>query len=125
MIRSFLRYAALVGAVGLGACDLVVENPNNPETNRVLARPQDMEALLGSYYLRWHAGMYNSLGNVGGMAGVQSFEDYSSLSNNCMGQRVGIPRASNDNTVGNGCAGEQSRIYFFMSETNQVASSIL
>lgn len=125
MFRTLIRYAALAGVVGLGACDLVVTNPNNPETDRVLARPADTEALLGSYYLRWHSGLYGSLSTNYGMSMVQSLENYSSLSNNCQGQRVGIPRAANDNSIGNGCNGDQQRVYFFMSEVGRVASNIL
>ena len=125
MIRTVIRYAALAVVIGLGACDLAVKNPNQPETQRVLASPVDVESLLGNYYKRWHSGMWGSTANVQGMTNVQSFEDYSSLSNNCMGQRVGIPRAPNDNSIGNGCAAEQSRVYFYMSEVNRVASSIL
>ncbi|MEP6621619.1 MAG: RagB/SusD family nutrient uptake outer membrane protein [bacterium] len=125
MIRTVIRYAAIAAVVGLGACDLAVSNPNQPETKRVLSSPTDVESLLGNYYKRWHSGMWASLSNVQGMANVQSFEDYSSLSNNCMGQRVGIPRATNDNSIGNGCAAEQARVYFYMAEVNRVASSIL
>lgn len=125
MIRTVIRYAAIAAVVGLGACDLAVKNPNQPETQRVLSSPVDVESLLGNYYKRWHSGMWGSLSNVQGMTNVQSFEDYSSLSNNCMGQRVGIPRAPNDNSIGNGCAAEQSRVYFYMAEVNRVASSIL
>ena len=107
MIRTVIRYAEMAAVVGLGACDLAVKNPNQPETQRVLSSPVDVESLLGNYYKRWHAGMWGSLSNVQGMTNVQSFEDYSSLSNNCMGQRVGIPRAPNDNSIGNVCAAEQ------------------
>jgi hypothetical protein len=125
MTRTLLRYAALVGVVGLAACDLNVQNPNQPETKRVLATPTDVESLLGSYYRRWHDGLYRTLGNVWGMAAVQSFEDYSSLANNCMNQRVGIPRATNNNSIGNTCGDEQQRVYFVESEVNRVASSIV
>jgi hypothetical protein len=125
MTRTLIRCAALVGAIGLAGCDLDVQNPNQPETERVLARPTDVEALLGSYYRRWHDGLYRTLGSVNGMAAVQSFEDYSSLANNCMNQRAGIPRAVNDNSIGNGCGGEQQRLYFVSSEVTRVASSIL
>jgi hypothetical protein len=125
MMRNLIRYAALAAVVSVGACDLKVANPNNPETARVLATPADVESTISSYYKRWHAGMWSTLSNVQGMANVQSFEDYSSLSNNCMGQRVGIPRAANDNTIGNGCAAEQLRVYALEAETDRVASSIL
>jgi hypothetical protein len=126
MTRTLRRcVAALAGAVGLGACDLEVQNPNQPERTRVRATPSDLEALLGSYYRRWHDGLYRGLGSVWGMANVQSFENVSSLSNNCQGQRIGIPRAINDNAVGNVCEGEQQRVYFVHSEVVRVASDVL
>ncbi|MDQ3673622.1 MAG: hypothetical protein M3365_04525, partial [Gemmatimonadota bacterium] len=125
MIRTLIRGAALAAALGLSACDLGVQNPNQPETERVLASPTDIESLLGNYYKRWHEGLYRTTNNMWGMAAVQSFENYSSLSNNCMGQRVGIPRAGNDNTIGNVCESENKRVYFVESEVARVASTIL
>jgi hypothetical protein len=128
MIRIRIRYAALAGIIALGACgekQLAVTNPNQADTKRVLATPGDVENLLGSYYKRWHSGMYVSTTNVWGMAAVQSFEDYSTLSNNCMAQRVGIPRPANDNTLGNGCAPEQAKVYQIESEVEHVASTII
>jgi len=113
------------GALALAACSLDVRNPNAPETARVLATPPDLESFLGSTYNRWHDGVYRTTGNTWGMAAVQSFEDYSSLSNNCMGQRVGIPRAANDNSVGNGCSGEQIRVYQVEAEVDRTASNVL
>ena len=126
MNRTWIRTGALVvGLLGAGACDLVVSNPNQPETARVLASSTDVESLIGTYYKRWHDGLYRGTGNVALMGFVQSFEDFSSLSNNCMGQRVTIPRPSNDNSIGNGCAGEQQRVYSYMNEVTRVASSVL
>jgi hypothetical protein len=128
MTRNLIRCAALVALVGLGACkekQLTVSNPNSPDAGKALSSPSDLENFLGSYYKRWHTAMYGSLGNQWGMAAVQSFEDFSTLSNNCMGQRVGIPRAANDNSIGNGCAGEQSRVYSIENEVQRVASSVL
>jgi hypothetical protein len=75
MMRILKRCApALAGALALGACDLEVQNPNNPETARVLATPPDLESFVGATYLRWHEGVYRNLGNVWGMASVQLFE---------------------------------------------------
>jgi hypothetical protein len=126
MNRSLFRYAALAAAVvGVAACDLDVQNPNQPETERVLASPNDVESLLGTYYRRWHEGLYRTLGNVWGMAEVQSFADYSSLANNGMNARAGIPRSINDNAIGNTYGDEQQRVYFVESEVARVASSIL
>ena len=105
MNRTWIRTGALVvGLLGAGACDLVVSNPNQPETARVLASSTDVESLIGTYYKRWHDGLYRSTTNVALMGYVQSFEDFSSLSNNCMGQRVTIPRPSNDNSIGHDLA---------------------
>src|SRR5262245_15364476 len=125
MLRNLLRSGALIGLVGIGAGNLDVQNPNQPETERTLASPNDVESLLANYYLRWHSGLYNGTGNVRGMANVQSFENYSSLSNNCQGQRVGIPRPANDNSIGNGCGPEQQRVYQVESEVVRVATSVL
>src|SRR6185437_8779200 len=128
MIRFRIKYAVLAGAIGLGACGekaLTVENPNNADTKRVLATPSDVENLLGSYYKRHMSGMYSTTANVWGMSAVQSFEDYSTLSNNCMGQRIPIPRPANDNTLGNPCAPEQAAVYTRESEVEHVASTII
>src|SRR5437867_345297 len=126
MMRRLIQYAAAAaGVIALGACDLAVENPNNPETRRVLASPNDVESLLGSYYVRWHSGMYGALGNVWGMANVQSFENYSSLANNQQNARASIPRPANDNSPGNSASGENFRVYSRMNEVNRVASDIL
>ena len=126
MNRTWIRSAAIVTALlGLGACDLVVQNPNNPETARVLASSTDVESLIGTYYKRWHEGLFRNTNSVVLMGMVQSFEDFSSLSNNCMGQRVTIPRPPNDNSIGNGCASEQLRVYQIENEVNRVASSVL
>ena len=126
MNRTWIRSAVIVATLsGLGACDLVVQNPNNPETARVLASSTDVESLIGSYYKRWHEGLFRNTGNVALMAMVQSFEDFSSLSNNCMGQRVTIPRPPNDNSIGNGCGAEQLKLYQLENEVNRVSSSVL
>lgn len=126
MLRHFVRCGALAGVIALGACDLEVINPNQPETDRVLATPADVESLLGTQYLRWHIGVYgNSLSNVRGMADVLSFENFSSLANNGMGAVISIPRGSLDNSIGNGFATEHRRLYYIPSEAARTASLII
>ena len=128
MIRNVIKVSALAGMVAaLGACEkqLEVINPNSPETRRVLASPADAEALLGGYYKRWHSGIYGGTGNVAGMANMLSFQNYSSLANNCQNARTQFTGVSNANNPGNVCAGEQSSMYFVEGEVNRVASSIL
>lgn len=125
MMRSLIRYGALAGVVGLAACDLQVNNPNDPGTDEVLASPLEAEALIGSYYRRWHAGMYGTTLNLWGIANVQSFENYSSLANSAQNARSGIPRPANDNSVSNVAAGVQSLVYFRNSEVSRIASNVL
>jgi hypothetical protein len=126
MMRSLIRYGAVAaGLLGALGCDLDVQNPNNPETERVLASPADLEQFSGGYYKRWHGGLYGTTTNVWGMLAVQSFENYSSLANNCMNQRAAIPRGPNDNAIGNQCESEQKAIYNRMNEVQRVASSVL
>ena len=128
MNRNLIRCAALATLVALGACgekQLTVGNPNSPDASKALASPADLENFLGSYYKRWHTAMYGSLSNQEGMATVMSFENFSTLSNNCMGQRVNIPRSANDNSIGNLCGPEQTRVYSIENEVQRVASSVL
>lgn len=125
MFRTLIRAGAVAGVVGLAACDMAVQNPNQPETERVLATPADVENLLGTQYLRWHIAFHGSLSNVWGMATVQSLENFTSLANNGMGARINIPRASNDNSVGNSFATEQRRTYFIHGEVTRIASNVL
>jgi len=127
MMRHLTRFGALAAVLCLGACDkeLVVTNPNDPDQKRALATPGDAEDMMGSYYRRWHEGLYRNLGNIEGMANVMSFQNYSSLANNCQNQRTPFSGAINDNSVGNSCGGEQQRIYFIEGEVNRVASTLL
>jgi hypothetical protein len=127
MMRKLMGWAAVVAALGLGACqdELVVDNPNSPDAERALATPGDAENMMASYYKRWHDGLYRNLGNVEGMANIMSFQNYSDLANNCQNQRFPMSGAINNNAVGNTCGGEQVRLYQVMSEVNRVASTLL
>lgn len=126
MFRNFVRCGALAGVIVLGACDLEVINPNQPETDRVLATPADVESLLGGQYLRWHIGVYgNVLSNVRGMADVMSFENFSSLANNGMSATISIPRPALNNAIGNQFAPEHRRLYYIPSEAARTASLII
>lgn len=125
MNRNFLRYVVLASVVGLGACDLAIENPNSGDTRRVLGTPDDAEALISTYYKRWHSGVYGSTGNLEGMANVMSMMNYSSLANNCQNNHIPFTGYSNTNTPGNVCAGENARLYQYMGEVNRVASNFI
>lgn len=125
MLRTLIRCGVVVGVVGLGACELKVINPNNPTTVQVKLTPADLENFLGTQFRRWHNALHGTSINVGLMANVMSFENFSSLSNSCQGQRVGIPRPANDNAVGNGCGVEQRRIFLQSSEVARSVSDVL
>lgn len=127
MIRKSLKFVALAGAVALGACDkqLVVGNPNSGETARVIGTPGDAEALISSYYRRWYTGVYGSTNRVDGMANIFALMNYSSLANNCQNSHAPFTGATNGNSPGNVCAGEQSGLYFVLGEVNRVAANLL
>jgi hypothetical protein len=124
MFRSAALAAALVT---LAACDddLAVTNPNQGDTRRVLGTPNDAENLLGSYYRRWHSGVYGSTADLQGMMNIMSLMNYSSLANNCQNARAPFAGAFNGNLPGNTCQGEQYRLYNILAEVNRIGSSIL
>src|ERR1041384_1686059 len=122
MIRNLIRCAAVLAVVGLGACSekqLTVQNGNQGDTKRVLGTPQDAENLLGTYYKRWSSGVYGSTTDIEGMANVMSLMNFSSLANNCQNNHWPFAGASNGNTPGNVCQGEQARLYQYMNEVTR------
>ena len=128
-MNRYLRYVPLLVAAGVAAvagCNqLEVTNPNSPDAERALATAGDAENLMRNYYKRWHDGLYRTLGNFEGMANIMSFQNYSDLANNCQNARFPFSGAYNLNTIGNVCAGEQSRVYQFMQEVTRVSSTLL
>jgi len=125
MIRRLIRYSALAALVGLAACEdaLVVGNPNEGDTDKVLGTPADAEALIGTYYKRWFDGVYG--GGMEGRFNVWSFMNFSSLANNCQNSSYPFAGANIVNAPGNTCNGEHERLYFTLGEVNRVASSFL
>ena len=93
----------------------------------MLATPNDAENLLGTYFKRWHGAMVqrNPPTKFEGMANVMSLRTTSSLANNCQNIRTPFTGASNTNTPGNPCLGEQYNAYAVMGEVERVASNLL
>jgi len=124
--HTLLRFAVAVAmGLAMAACDLAIDNPTQGDQAKVIGSPDDAEALISTYWKRWHSGVYGSTGDIEGMANVLSLMNYSSLANNCQNSHLPFSGASITNNPGNVCGGEQVRLYQYMNEVNRVASTIL
>src|SRR6058998_1659961 len=111
-MSKFRFVAGLLLMVAMACKDtLVVEDQNDPDRNRALSRPSDVESFIGSTY----AQIQNA--TIGGTAGggavndvlqtqlqVMGMENTSALANFAMGPRGSIPRTPIDN--GRGSTGD-------------------
>ena len=133
MRRKLIPYVALLAAFGVGSCtdqQLAVTNPNSGETQRVEGTPDDAEKLLGSYYKRWNVALYGGANpapptTLEGMANIMSWQNYSSLNNDCQNSRYPLSGAANGNAPGNSCDPDQKNPYFILNEVVRVASGFL
>lgn len=88
---------------------LNVSNDNSPDAARALARPTDVENLVGSSYFAVHDATLGDASASGGGANdaIQpqtlnfGMESYSNLANFGVGTRAALPRVPIDNTRGN------------------------
>jgi len=129
MISKLIRYAVLASVVGLGvaACEraIATENQTSGDTEKVIGTPNDAEALISTYYRRWHTGLYGTTGDLEGMANVMSMMNFSSLANECQNSHFPFSGAINGNLPGNTCGGNQYRLYQVLGEVERVASNLL
>src|SRR3954467_3275010 len=129
MMRKLIRYAVLASAVGLGvvACEnsIATQNEVSGDTEKVIGTPNDAEALISTYYKRWHSGVYGSTGDLEGMANVMSMMNFSSLANECQNSHFPFSGAQNVNAPGNTCKDNQYRLYQVLGEVDRVASNLL
>jgi len=102
-MRHFHSICGLVALLGVAACQepLLVPNENQPERDRALSRPPDVETFI--------ANSYNTINNatLGGSNDAlqpgllaMGLENYSGNSNFDMNTRGGIPRQRVDNSRG-------------------------
>lgn len=127
MNRNLFRTVVLgAAALVMGGCQdtLVVRNPNQGETDRVLATPQDAENLLGSYYRRWSSGVYGRA-NLEGMANIYSLMNYSSLANDGQNSHAPFSGSTNYNSPGNTVQSEQFRLYSILGEVNRIGATFI
>src|SRR6266545_1720671 len=99
---SKLRFvAATVLALAFMACKdtLVVENPTDPDRDRALSKPADVEAFIGSTYAQiQNATLGGSNDDLQTQMQVMGMENTSALANFAMGPRGAIPRTPIENT---------------------------
>jgi hypothetical protein len=98
-MKAIRTIAAAALAVTATACqDLLVDNLNSPDIERVFATPASIEATIAAGYQTVHNQMSNqALWPETQMLGLES---YSSLNNFNMGVRVSIPRNPVNNGIG-------------------------
>ena len=106
MRKVYRLLLAGVAAVGLAACQdqLLVQNENNPDQDRALRRPTDVEGLIAGAYNTMHVAVYN-FGGLAPQLMCFGMENYSNLANSAMGVRSTVPRppiANTRNSTGSG-----------------------
>lgn len=121
----FVAVASLVG--GLAACkDVVaVDNVNNPDRQRTLRRPSDVEAVGSSQFQQVIDGTIGSIARVNTGMLTAAFENASALANNGLGPRSAIPRGSIGNNRGNAYAGENFATFRILSFAARAESDVL
>src|SRR5712664_4474094 len=101
---SKLRFvAASVLALTFMACKdaLVVQDVTDPDRDRALGRPADVETFIGSTYAQvQNATLGGSNDDLQTQLQVMGMENTSSLANFAMSPRGAIPRTQIDNTRG-------------------------
>ena len=90
-------------ALSLTACkaDLGVPNNNNPDIDRALARPGDVESFILGSYGQMQQAAFGVNGSIMPSLLTMSFENASGLANWGMGPRSAMPRAAIANSRGN------------------------
>lgn len=115
-----------VAVAGLGACagdQITVANLNNPDVNRVLATPTDVETVIGNSYGAAFFAAWGSNNSIQPMFLVMSFESASSLANFGNNQRGSIPRQSTNNTRGNPYEAENANVFTRSSRAARTAAN--
>jgi hypothetical protein len=90
-------------ALSLAACkaDLGVPNTNNPDIERALARPGDVESFILNSYGQMQQAAFGVNGSIMPSLQTMAFENSSGLANWGMGPRSAMPRAAIANSRGN------------------------
>ena len=110
-----MRFKSILGMasiLALAACAEVLDvpNPNDPETDRVLASPADVEALLRDSYIQALEPMLQSDG-INMQLGAVALESSPMAANFGMIERSAFPRAAIINTVANQFSGDYYEVW--------------
>ncbi|PYP16719.1 MAG: hypothetical protein DMD54_09700 [Gemmatimonadetes bacterium] len=99
-MSKFRFVAGLLLMVAMACKDtLVVEDQNDPDRNRALSRPSDVESFIGSTYAQiQNATLGGSNDDLQTQLQVMGMENTSALANFAMGPRGAIPRTPIENT---------------------------
>ena len=117
------RPAAVLLALATVACgeQLVVENNNNPDVERVFAAVATIEQTIGTGYQQCRNAYQANTTETQLL--VMSLESYSQLNNFSMGTRVGIPRTPIVNSRGGPGTGEPWDTYSLLSRLSRQLSN--
>jgi hypothetical protein len=124
----FFRYlaaAALVTTVTGCSDALEVQNRNNPDRQRVLREPADVEGLASSQFQQVISGTLGNIARVHTGMLTAGLENASGLANNGMGPRGGIPRQPIDNNRGNAYQTEHFNDFRILSSVARNSADIL
>ena len=112
-------------AVALVACkaDLGVPNTNNPDIDRALARPGDVESFIMNSYGQMQQAAFGVNGSIMPSLLTMSFENASGLANWGMGPRSAMPRAAIANSRGNPYEVENNVQYSRLPRAARVAAN--
>jgi hypothetical protein len=120
-----IRKTALLGALllfGAAACDLEVTNPNQPETDRVLATPADIESLIAGSYNTWWAMTETYLG-AGPILSTAAFQHSATAANFGMVDYSVVPvRPAVNNSPAHGFASYFERTWYHSYRAISAAS---
>ena len=97
---SLLAVGIATTLIGCKA-DFGVPNNNNPDINRALARPGDVESFILGAYGQMQQASFGVNGSIMPSLLTMSFENASGLANWGMGPRSAMPRAAIANSRGN------------------------
>lgn len=124
-----IRFAVAIGALlgTVAGCDspLEIGNTNDPDRERILLNPDDVESLGSSVYQQVNSATLGSIARVQTGLGTASFMNASALANNGLGPRGTLPRSQVDNGRGNAYAPENYNDFRILQQAARTASDVL